>query len=114
MKKSCKLGNCLAGIGGMTALATSHSQGAIVQINLGDLGLTTGINAGISTGAKVTIADWLGAGTGTLKVYNQYQNYYSNARLIGLNGGWHWSNAFLDFAVSGSGFASPFNFSAGA
>ena len=74
-----------------------------MQINLGGLGLT-GINAGVTAGNKVTMADWLGVGTGQLEIYNQ-----ANYGYTGLDG-----DISLQFAVTGSGDTSPRNFAANA
>jgi hypothetical protein len=94
-----------AGVGA-AGLATS-ADAQIVPIDLTNLGTgfnVTGINAGLSSGSKVTINDWLGANTGTLELYNNNSGYW------GVDGDSS-SGISLQFSVnSGSSYADPKNF----
>jgi hypothetical protein len=86
-------------------LANAHSDAAIVMIDLTSVGGNniTAPNGGVASGTKLTITNWLGAGTGTLEIYNNSNGYW------GLDG-----DGGLQFAVSGGGYASPRNFAANA
>ena len=96
-----------AGIAGAT-MCTAHSEAAVVAIDIGATGLNiTGANAGVASGSKRTISDWLGAGTGTLECYNNNGDFGDS--YWGLDG-----DNDLTFAVSGTGNASPLNFGKGA
>jgi hypothetical protein len=96
-----RLGTYLATAIGSCGLATS-ADGAIVNIDLTNVQgkNITGINGGLAPGSSHFIADWLGAGTGKLDVYNGSNNY----GLDGDNG--------LVFAVLGT--ARPRNFASNA
>ncbi|MGA1588795.1 MAG: hypothetical protein ACO38I_09410, partial [Ilumatobacteraceae bacterium] len=87
-------------------LATAHSEAAIVMINLNSVAGNniTGANAGLpAVNGKISIVNWLGAGSGTLEIYNNYSGY------VGLDG-----DDNLDFAVTGTGYCSPRNFASNA
>ncbi|MGA1468441.1 MAG: hypothetical protein ACO38V_12445, partial [Phycisphaerales bacterium] len=87
-------------------LATAHSEAAIVMINLTNVAGNniTGANAGLpAVNGKISIVNWLGAGSGTLEIYNNYSGY------VGLDG-----DDNLDFAVTGTGYCSPRNFASNA
>jgi len=92
-------------------MATATGEAAIVMIDLTNVNgqNITGVNAGVSAGNKITISNWLGAGTGQLELCNSYSGYW------GLDGDAYSGNT-LQFAVNGSSssFASPHNFGAGA
>jgi hypothetical protein len=90
-------------------LANAHSEAAIVMINLTNVAGNniTGANAGLpAVNGKISIVNWLGAGSGTLEIYNNYSGYW------GLDGD-AYSGKTLEFAVNGSSFASPRNFGTG-
>jgi hypothetical protein len=92
-------------------LANAHSEAAIVMIDLTNVAGNdiTGANAGLpAVNGKISIVNWLGAGSGTLEIYNNYSGYW------GLDGDSYSSNT-LQFAVNGSSssFASPRNFGTG-
>ena len=81
-------------------MATAHSEAAVVMIDLNNVGGNdiTGVNGGVASGQLLTVLDWLGVGTGRLRIYN------ANYGWFGLDGG----NG-LEFAVVGT-FADPRNF----
>jgi hypothetical protein len=88
-------------------LANAHSDAAIIMIDLTNVqgNNITGTNGGVAAGSMLTINNWLGAGTGTLEIYNQTSPgavFYGYTGLDGDDG--------LNFAVNGSGYASPRNF----
>jgi hypothetical protein len=87
-------------------LATAHSDAAIVMIDLTNVNgkNITGTNGGVAAGSMLTINNWLGAGTGRIEIYNQ-----ANYGYTGLDG-----DDGLNFAVNGSGDASPRNFASSA
>jgi hypothetical protein len=100
-----------AGVTGAT-MATAQSEAAVVAIDIGATGLNiTGANAGVANGSKRTISNWLGVGTGTLEIYNNFDPGYGQL-YWGLDGD-SASSAALQFAVNGSSFARPRNFGAG-
>jgi len=103
-----RLGTYLATAVGSCGLATS-ADGAIVNIDLTNVGEQdndiTGTNGGVAAGNRLIIANWAGAGTGTLLVYN--------TGYTGLGGTGNPQAPGLQFAVSGSGYASPFKFGLG-
>ena len=82
-------------------LATAEVEGAVVTINLTNVGGTniTGSCAGMSYGASaISISNWLGAGTGGLDILRNW----SYIGLDGFNG--------LQFALSAFANSSPRNF----
>ena len=81
-------------------MATATSEAAIVMIDLTSVGGKdiTGYNGGVASGQFLNISDWLGAGTGTLELYNGINYFW------GLDG-----DDALNFAVNGS-VASPRDF----
>ncbi len=87
-------------------LANAHSDAAIIMIDLTNVqgNDITGTNGGVASGSKLTIDNWLGAGTGKIEIYNQAAYGYT-----GLDG-----DDGLNFAVNGSGDASPRNFASSA
>jgi hypothetical protein len=99
-----RLGTYLATAVGSCGLATSV-DGAIVNIDLTDVqgADITAPNGGLAPGQSTSFADWLGAGTGKLDVYNGGSNIYG---LDGDNG--------LVFAVLGTGTTVPRNFASNA
>jgi hypothetical protein len=103
-KSPLRLGTYLATAVGSCGLSTS-ADAAIVNIDLTNVqgNNITGTNGGVAAGNFLTINDWLGAGTGTLEIYNGPYGY------TGLDGDYG-----LNFAVNGSGNASPRNFAANA
>jgi hypothetical protein len=103
-----RLGTYLATAVGSCGLATS-ADGAIVNIDLTNVqgNNITGPNGGVTAGSKLTIANWLGAGTGQIEIYNSSSGY------TGLDG-YPTGGISLLFAVTGSGYASPRNFAANA
>jgi hypothetical protein len=89
-------------------MATATSEAAIVMIDLTNVNgqNITGANAGVANGSKRTISNWLGAGTGTLELYNGYVS--GTETYWGLEGDDDLWFAFIAHD------ASPFNFVAGA
>jgi hypothetical protein len=81
-------------------MATVHSEAAVVNIDLTNVqgNNITATNGGVTSGQRLDISDWLGAGTGTLRISNNYFSFW------GLGG-----TSDLEFAYSGS-FATPRNF----
>ncbi len=104
-----RLGTYLATAVGSCGLATS-ADGAIVNIDLTNVqgNNITGPNGGVTAGSKLTIANWLGAGTGQIEIYNQASPGYT-----GLDGDSTGGISLL-FAVTGFGYTSPRNFAANA
>lgn len=96
-----------AGVG--VAALVSSADASIVSINLASFGIT-GANAGLSTGNKHTKTGFPIAGSGTLEVYNQFNN--NGDIYLGLDGDSN-GNGSLRFAVNPSSNASPRNFSSG-
>ena len=86
-------------------MATATSEAAIVMIDLTNVNgqNITGANAGVANGSNRRISNWLGAGTGSLYLYNGYQGFR------GLGG---WSG--MELAGLGFQSASPRNFGAAA
>jgi hypothetical protein len=93
-------------------LANAHSDAAIVTIDLTNVGGNniTGTNGGVASGNKLTIGDWLGAGTGTLEIYN---NRGGATNYWGFDGDNGTSSSYLLFGIFGTANTSPKNFSAG-
>ncbi|MEY3024850.1 MAG: hypothetical protein RJA16_1676, partial [Planctomycetota bacterium] len=95
-------------------LATAHSEAAIVMINLTNVAGNniTGDNAGLSSGGKKSISNWLGTGTGRLEIYSNFSN---GDTYWGLDAD-DYSGTTFNFAVNGtsSDKASPRNFGTGA
>ena len=107
-----------AGVG--LAGIASTADAAIVNIDLtdtrGDGNTTTddnvaGLNAGLSVGGDRTIANWLGAGTGTLVLFNDFLNS-GGYDYWGLDGAIN-AGFITQFSTAGGG-ASPTNFATGA
>jgi hypothetical protein len=92
-----------AGVG--VAALVSSVEASIVTIDLVSLGIT-GPNAGLTAGNKTSKVFFPVAGSGTLEIYNGYSGYK------GLDGDDN-PPGRLAFALNGSGFASPRNFSSG-
>jgi hypothetical protein len=101
-KRPSRLGTYLATAVGSCGLATL-ADGAIVNIDLTNVqgNNITGTNGGVAAGNFLTINDWLGAGTGTLEIYNGPYGY------TGLD-----ADDSLLFAIF-DGDASPNNFGSG-
>ena len=95
-------------------LANAHCDAAIVTIDLTNVGGNniTGTNGGVASGTKLTIGDWLGAGTGNLEIYN---NRGGATNYWGFDGdnGVSPSSSYLLFGIFGTANTSPKNFSAG-
>jgi len=110
-----RLGTYLATAVGSCGLATS-ADGAIVNIDLTNVqgNNITGTNGGVTAGSKLTIDNWLGAGTGKIEIYNSPG---VGRGYIGLDGDQS-STGFikLEFAVTGSSYTStsPRNFASNA
>jgi len=83
-------------------LVNAQTEAGVVMIDLTNVqgNNITGTNGGVVPGGELTIDDWLGAGTGRIEIYNQFTYGYT-----GLDG-----DDGLNFAVNGSGDASPRNF----
>jgi hypothetical protein len=81
-------------------MATVHSEAAVVNIDLTNVqgNNITATNGGVTSGQRLDISDWLGAGTGTLRISNNFYNFW------GLGG-----TSDLEFAYGGA-FATPRNF----
>ncbi|MGA0901209.1 MAG: PEP-CTERM sorting domain-containing protein [Luteolibacter sp.] len=104
-KSPSRLGTYLATAVGSCGLSTS-ADAAIVNIDLTNVqgNNITGPNGGITAGSNLTISNWLGAfSTGQIEIYNDDSGYN------GLGS----SSAFLQMAVTGTGYASPRNFGSG-
>ena len=97
-----RLASYLAAGVGSSMLATAEVEGAVVMINLTNVGGTniSGSCAGMSYGAGgfISISNWLGAGTGGLDILRNW----SYIGLDGFNG--------LQFALSAFANSSPRNF----
>jgi hypothetical protein len=96
-----------AGVGASLA-GTPDAEAAVVAINLTNVGgqNITGLNAGLSSGGRLSIPNWLGPGTGGgIELFNDWT--VAGERFWGLGGG-----GGLEFAV-GSGNANPSNFGVG-
>ena len=105
---SARLGAYLAAGVGASLVGTPDAEAAVVAINLTNVGgqNITGLNAGLSSGGRLSIPNWLGPGTGgSITLSNNA--IVGGYRFWGLAGG-----SGLEFAI-GTGFASPFNFGAG-
>ena len=99
-----RLGTYLATAVGSCGLATS-ADGAIVNIDLTNVkgNDITGINGGVASGTTLSIDNWLGAYTGSLRIYN-------NSPKFGISGA---SASYrTEFAISAV-YASPKNFGSG-
>ena len=95
-----------AGVGA-SLVGTPNAEAAVVAINLTNVGgqNITAVNAGLSSGGSLSIANWLGPGTGgTIKLFNDAN--VSGDVFWGLSGG-----GGLEFATSS--FANPVNFGVG-
>jgi hypothetical protein len=94
-------------------MATAHSEAAVVMIDLTNVqgNNITGPNGGPQSSANFSIYDWLGAGTGTLEIYNNYNSSGSNS-YFGLDGDTGTGPSYLYFAITG-GYATPRNFAFG-
>jgi hypothetical protein len=82
-----------AGVGASMA-GTPDAEAAVVAIDLTNLGSgfnITGTNGGVTYGTTRVISDWLGSGTGTMKLYN------GSSLRFGLDGA-----SGLQFAVDGT------------
>jgi hypothetical protein len=99
-----RLGTYLATAVGSCGLATS-ADGAIVNIDLTNVqgNDITAPNGGVASGSKLTIDNWLGAGTGRLVIYNHFDTYNYH----GLYG------QFDLYFANGRTDASPTNFASG-
>jgi hypothetical protein len=105
---SARLGAYLAAGVGASLVGTPDAEAAVVAINLTNVGgqNITGLNAGLSSGGRLSIPNWLGPGTGgSITLSNNA--IVGGYRFWGLAGG-----SGLEFAI-GTRFASPFNFGAG-
>jgi hypothetical protein len=96
-------------------LANAHSDAAIVTIDLTNVGGNniTAPNGGVASGNKLTIGDWLGAGTGTLEIYNNRGGATNYWGFDGDNGVTPPTSSYLLFGIFGTANTSPKNFSAG-
>jgi hypothetical protein len=93
-------------------LANAHSDAAIIMIDLTNVqgNDITGINGGVAAGSKLTIDNWLGAGTGEFELYNAPS---VDLGFVGLDGDSS-GGSTLRFAVTGTGYCSPRNFASNA
>ena len=110
-KGTNRLGAYLAAGLGATTGITATSDAAIVMIDLTNVNgqNITAANGGVSSGSSRSISNWLGAGTGTLELYNE--NPANPDTYIGLDGD---ASGGIDLLfAAGSTFASPINFSSG-
>jgi len=104
---SARLAAYLAAGVGASLVGTPNAEAAVVAINLTNVGgqNITAVNAGLSSGGSLSIANWLGPGTGgTIKLFNDAN--VSGDVFWGLSGG-----GGLEFATSS--FANPVNFGVG-
>jgi hypothetical protein len=105
---SARLGAYLAAGVGASLVGTPDAEAAVVAIDLTNVNgqNITGLNAGLSSGGRLSIPNWLGPGTGgSITLSNNA--IVGGYRFLGLAGG-----SGLGFAI-GTRFASPFNFGAG-
>jgi hypothetical protein len=105
---SARLGAYLAAGVGASLVGTPDAEAAVVAIDLTNVNgqNITGLNAGLSSGGRLSIPNWLGPGTGgSITLSNNA--IVGDYRFWGLAGG-----SGLGFAI-GTRFASPFNFGAG-
>jgi hypothetical protein len=114
-----RLAACLAvGLGALT-VGTPDAGAAVVAIDLTSLGTgtarvdVTGDNGGLAaTGDRTTVVDWLGVGTGSLRIWNGYSSGWGMDGQYGSD-----SATMLEFASSAGSPTppvSPVNFAAGA
>lgn len=114
-----RLAACLAvGLGALT-VGTPDAGAAVVAIDLTSLGTgtarvdVTGDNGGLAaTGDRTTVVDWLGTGTGALRIWNGYSSGWGMDGQYGSD-----SATMLEFASSAGSPTppvSPVNFAAGA
>jgi hypothetical protein len=94
-------------------MATAHSEAAVVAIDLTNVGGNniTGVNGGVANGSTLTISNWLGAGTGTLDIYNNANGDGGNY-LFGFDGDYDLQFAGITGAYGT--YPRPRNFSSGA
>ncbi len=108
---SARLAAYLAAGVGASMVGTPDAEAAVVAIDLTNLGSginVTGANGGMGATTFRSITNWLGSGTGTLKLYNGYASGVSSLR--GLDGA-----SGLFFAVGpNTGQAFPLNLAANA
>lgn len=81
-------------------VASAQSDAAVVAINLASLGTSgsvdaTGVNGGAGASDRISITDWLGAGSGSLRIWNGRTGLYGLEGIVG-TGGYH----VLEFAWS--------------
>jgi hypothetical protein len=106
------------GLGALT-VGTPDAGAAVVAIDLTSLGTgtarvdVTGDNGGLAaTGDRTTVVDWLGTGTGALRIWNGYSSGWGMDGQYGSD-----SATMLEFASSAGSPTppvSPVNFAAGA
>jgi hypothetical protein len=106
------------GLGALT-VGTPDAGAAVVAIDLTSLGTgtarvdVTGDNGGLAaTGDRTTVVDWLGSGTGALRIWNGYSSGWGMDGQYGSD-----SATMLEFASSAGSPTppvSPVNFAAGA
>jgi hypothetical protein len=97
-------------------MTTAPSDAAVVAINLASLGApsvdATGANGGAGTSTRISIFDWLGSGTGGLRIWNGRDGLYGLEGVYG-NGNTEvlaFTSASAIFA-SGSSIGSASSFS---
>jgi hypothetical protein len=98
-KQSARLGAYLAAGLGVSTIATSNVEAAIVVIDIGPTGFNIGgINGGLTYGTDISRTSFPLNGGGTIQLFNNYLSY------TGIAGG-----GGLEFAIN-EGKASPRNF----
>jgi hypothetical protein len=71
-------------------MTTAPSDAAVVAINLASLGAgsvdATGVNGGAGASNRIVISDWLGAGSGSLRIWNGRSGLYGLEGILGSGG----------------------------